>query len=211
MPPCVAMPNLTSREEVPPEMQIVSLPLDDAGARGVHVGDEVLVRGRVVTAAEPGLRHLLRHDVRAVRETCRGALLFHAGPVVTPDGRGGWRALAVSTASSMRAEPYQGAVLARYGLRGVIGKGGMGPATLAALRQLGAVYLHAAPGLAVARARCVRRVEAVHGLRDLGASDVLWVFELEDLPAVVSMDAHGETLHAARGAELAADDAAVHP
>jgi fumarate hydratase class I len=86
----------------------------------------------------------------------------------------------------------------------------MGPRTLAALRAHGAVYLHAAGGLAVVLARRVPRVYAVHGLAALGPTDALWEIELEAFPAVVTMDAHGDTLHAraAPAREAAAGPAA---
>ncbi len=103
-------------------------------------------------------------------------------------------------------EPWTADVIAAFGLRVVLGKGGMGPRTLAALRAHGAVYLHAGGGLAVTLARHVGKVHGVHGLDALGVTDALWEIELDDFPAVVTMDAHGDTLHAraepARGADL---------
>jgi fumarate hydratase class I len=176
--------------------RIVTLPLDEAGARALSAGDEVLVRGRVLTGREAAHRWLSRHDDPALRLLAKGALLYHCEPVAARDGAsGGWQVVAAAPASSARLEPYQAEVVERYGLRAVMGRGGMGPRTLAALRRHGAVYLHTASRLAVALARCVKRVEGVHLLPELGPADALWSLEVEDFPAIVTMDAHGESLH----------------
>jgi fumarate hydratase class I len=146
-----------------------------------------------------------------VRSLVEGSFVYHCGPVVAQDpATGGWRFVAAGPTASLRAEPWQAEVIARYGLRGVIGKGGMGPRTLAALREHGAVYLHAMGGLAVTLARRVTRVHGVHMLDELGVTEAIWDVEVKDFPAVVTMDAHGETLHA-RAAPAALDGPATGP
>jgi fumarate hydratase class I len=129
--------------------------------------------------------------------------------VVAQDPAGGWRFVAAGPTTSMREEPWQAEVIARYGVRGVIGKGGMGPRTLAALREHGAVYLHAVGGLAVTLARRVTRVHGVHMLDELGVTEAIWDVEVKDFPAVVTMDAHGDSLHAR--AEGPAEEPATGP
>jgi fumarate hydratase subunit beta len=174
----------------------LTLPIGEADARALAIGDEVLVNGRIITACAAAHRELLVEERPAVRAAAEGSLVYHCSPVVERAGRG-WRFLAAGPTPSLRQEPYEAEVLARYGLRGVIGQGGMGPRTAAALRCLGAVYLHAVRGLAVVLARHVSRVLAVHALGELGAADAIWEIEVEDFPAVVSMDARGRSLHAA--------------
>ncbi len=174
----------------------ITSPLDAARARSLRAGDEVVLRGRIVTARERAQRHLLRHDDRHARELLRGSLVFHCAPVMARDPRTGeWQVLAASPSPSMAVEPFQARLIARYGVAGAVGRGGMGGGTLGALRAHGAVYLHTVSGLAVALARCVRRVEEVHLLDRLGGADALWVLSVEDFPAVVTMDAHGDSLH----------------
>ena len=179
----------------------IDLPVAADRIRALRVGDEVLVSGRIVTAREAALRHLAeRPDFRA-RPLLEGRFVYHCGPVVAPaGGRGTWRFVAAGPSPSLPSEPWQAEVIARAGLRGVLGKGGMGPRTLAALREHGAVYLHVTGALAVTLARRVVRVHGVHLLDELGATDALWEVEVQDFPAVVSMDSHGETLHARGGA-----------
>jgi fumarate hydratase class I len=175
----------------------IELPVTAERIRELHVGDEVLVSGRLVTARDAAHRHLVRTLDPRVQALAAGRFVYHCGPVVAQDpASGGWRFVAAGPTTSLRAEPWQAEVIARYGLRGVIGKGGMGPRTLAALREHGAVYLHAMGGLAVTLARRVTRVHGVHLLDELGVTEAVWDVEVKDFPAVVTMDAHGETLHA---------------
>jgi fumarate hydratase subunit beta len=175
----------------------LTLPVDVEAIRELRVGEEVLVRGRIVTAREAAHRHLLEAVDPGLRRLVEGRALYHCGPVVAQDPASkAWRFVAAGPSASVRMEPYAADVIARYGVRALIGKGGMGARTLAALRAHGAVYLHAAGGLAVTLARRVVRVHGVHRLDELGVTEALWDVEVEELPAVVTMDAHGDTLHA---------------
>jgi fumarate hydratase class I len=177
----------------------LTLPLLEEEARALHVGDEVLVTGLVLTGRDAAHRHLAQRDEPRVRAVSDGALVYHCGPVVSRDARtGAWRFEAAAPTASVRSEPYQGDVLRRYGLRGAIGTGGMGLRTLEALREHGAVYLEVTGGTAVALARCVTRVAGVHLLEELGVAEAIWTVEVSGFPAVVSMDSHGESLRASR-------------
>ena len=184
----------------------IELPVSAERIRELRVGDEVLVSGRLVTGRDAAHRYLVRTLDERVKAALEGRFIYHCGPVVAQDpGTGGWRFVAAGPTTSMREEAWQAEVIARYGVRGVIGKGGMGPRTLAALREHGAVYLHAVGGLAVTLARRVVRVHGVHMLDELGVTEAIWDVEVAGFPAVVTMDAHGESLHAR--AEAAALDA----
>ncbi len=177
----------------------LTLPVGADAIRELHVGDEVLVCGRVVTAREPAHRRLARAVDPALRGLLEGRIVYHCGPVAVQDPASrAWRIVAAGPSTSVREEPWEADVISSYGLRGVMGKGGMGERTLAALRDHGAVYLHAVGGLAVTLARRVVRVHGVHLLDELGVAEALWDLELKDFPAVVTMDAHGESLHAQR-------------
>lgn len=184
--------------------KILSLPVSADAIRELHVGDEVLVSGRIITGRDAAHRYLVSHDDPEVRALAEGSLIYHCGPVVAQDpATQAWRFVAAGPTTSIRQEPYEADVIARYRLRGVIGKGGMGPRTLAALREHGAVYLHAVGGLAVTLARCVTRVERVLRLDELGVPEAIWCVVVKDFPAIVTMDSHGESLHARREAEAA--------
>jgi fumarate hydratase subunit beta len=175
----------------------LTLPIDEETVRSLHVGDEVLFSGRMVTARDAAHRHLVRGVDPVVKRLVEGRFIYHCGPVVAQDpATHAWRFVAAGPGTSMREEPFEAEVIARYGVRGVVGKGGMGPATLAALAAHGAVYLHAVGGLAVGLARRVVRVHGVHMLDALGVREAIWDIEVKDFPAIVTMDAHGESLHA---------------
>jgi fumarate hydratase class I len=123
----------------------------------------------------------------------RGGVLYHCGPVVAKKGDG-WTVTAAGPTTSIREEPYQADVLKRYGVRAVIGKGGMGAKTLAALQENGAVYLNGIGGAAQFYARRITRVDGV-SLMEFGTPEAMWHLELDEFPAIVTMDAHGNSLH----------------
>ena len=97
--------------------------------------------------------------------------------------------------TSIREEPYQHHVIGAYGVRAVIGKGGMGAKTLAALKLHGAVYLNAIGGAAQYYARTVKRVKGVYLLEEFGIPEAMWQLTVEGFMAIVTMDAHGNSLH----------------
>jgi len=105
-----------------------------------------------------------------------------------------WRVTAAGPTTSIREEPYQGEVIRRYGIRAVMGKGGMGAKTLAALKEHGAVYLNAIGGAAQFYARAIKGVDGV-SLLEFGTPEAMWHLTVEDFPAIVTMDAHGNSLH----------------
>jgi fumarate hydratase subunit beta len=175
----------------------LQLPAAEEAIRALHVGDEVRLSGRLCTGREAAHQHLARADDPKARALLAGRVLYHCSPVVVPDpATRAWRVVAAGPTESSRLEPWTPAVVAGYGLRGLLGKGGMGPATAEALRLHGAVYLHAPPDLAVTLARSVVKVHGVHLLDELGVAEAIWDLEVRGLPAIVTMDAHGENLHA---------------
>src|SRR5687767_11961087 len=178
-------------------------PISDEQIRSLRVGDVVLVSGRVYTGRDAVHAHLMKHEPPV---DLRGAVIYHCGPVVVKE-EGGWRVTAAGPTTSIREEPYQADIIARYGVRAVIGKGGMGAKTLAALKQNGAVYLNAIGGAAQFYARAIERVEDV-SLMEFGTPEAMWHLAVKDFPAIVTMDSHGNSLHkdleAESGKKLAA-------
>ena len=168
----------------------IATPLEDSTIRSLKVGDVVLVSGRMFTGRDAVHAHLMKHDPPV---DLRGAALYHCGPVVQKIGDG-WRVTAAGPTTSIREEPYQADVLRRYGVRAVIGKGGMGAKTLAALQETGAVYLNAVGGAAQFYSRTIEAVEGV-SLLEFGTPEAMWHLRVKDFPAIVTMDAHGNSLH----------------
>jgi fumarate hydratase, class I len=168
----------------------LTTPLDEAAVRALHVGDVVLLSGRLFTGRDAVHAHLMKHEPPT---DLRGAALYHCGPVVQKTGET-WRVTAAGPTTSIREEPYQADILRRYGVRAVIGKGGMGARTLDALKETGAVYLNAVGGAAQFYARTIEAVEGV-SLLEFGTPEAMWHLRVKDFPAIVTMDANGNSLH----------------
>jgi fumarate hydratase class I len=166
-------------------------PITEEQIRSLKVGDVVLVSGRMFTGRDAVHAYLMKHDPPV---DLRGSVLYHCGPVVVKEGDGSWRVTAAGPTTSIREEPYQAEILKRYGVRVVIGKGGMGAKTLAGLKESGAVYLNGVGGAAQFYARCIDRVTGV-SLLEFGTPEAMWHLDVTDFPAIVTMDAHGNSLH----------------
>jgi fumarate hydratase class I len=169
----------------------MTTPLDEATVRSLRVGDVVMVSGRAFTGRDAVHHYLMSHEPPV---DLRGSLVYHCGPVVKKLDDGRWTITAAGPTTSIREEPYQADIIGRYGIRAVMGKGGMGPKTLAGLQQHGAVYLNAVGGAAQFYARCIERVDGV-SLQEFGTPEAMWHLQLKEFPAIVTMDAHGNSLH----------------
>ena len=165
-------------------------PITEEQIRALKVGDVVLISGRVFTGRDAVHAYLMKHEPPV---DLNGGVLYHCGPVVVKEGSG-WRVTAAGPTTSIREEPYQAEIIKRYGVRVVMGKGGMGAKTLAGLKASGAVYLNGIGGAAQFYARCIERVDGV-SLMEFGTPEAMWHLEVKDFPAIVTMDAHGLSLH----------------
>jgi fumarate hydratase class I len=181
-------------------------PFTEDKIRALHVGDEVALTGVLFTGRDAVHKYLHEGGALPPAVNLRDGIIYHCGPVVLREATG-WRVVAAGPTTSSREEPYQAQIIERFGLRGVIGKGGMGARTLAACQASGCAYLHAVGGAAQVLAECIRRVREVHLLEKFGSPEAIWELEVEQFPVVVTMDAHGQSLHrdvfAASQAELA--------
>jgi fumarate hydratase class I len=169
----------------------LAAPINEEQIRALKVGDVVMISGEMFTGRDAVHTYLMNHDSPV---DLRGSVLYHCGPVVMKDN-GGYRITAAGPTTSIREEPYQGDIIKRYGVRAVIGKGGMGKRTLDAMQEAGAVYLNAIGGAAQYYARCIEKVLDVN-LLEFGIPEALWHLRVKDFPAIVTMDAHGNSLHA---------------
>jgi len=187
--PAIAMADQAGFQRTGREIALQA-PLTEEQMRSLKVGDVVLVSGRMFTGRDQVHAYLMKHDPPV---DMRGSVLYHCGPVVVKEGDG-WRVTAAGPTTSIREEPYQADVIKRYGVRAVIGKGGMGAKTLAALEEAGAVYLNGIGGAAQFYARTITGVEGV-SLMEFGTPEAMWHLTVKDFPAIVTMDAHGNSLH----------------
>ena len=176
---------LTGREVV------LRAPLSEEQVRGLKAGDVVLVNGEVFTGRDAVHAHLMKNPPPV---DMHGSVLYHCGPVMLKQGDT-WTVKAAGPTTSSREEPYQADIIKNYGVRAVIGKGGMGKKTLAAMKESGAVYLNAIGGAAQFYARRIDKVLGVH-LLEFGIPEAMWHLNVHDFVAIVTMDSHGNSLHA---------------
>src|SRR6266850_970670 len=185
----------------------LTTPVSEAAVRALKVGDEVTLRGTLFTGRDAVHKYLHEGGQLPEGVNLNQGILYHCGPVVVKDAEGNWKCVAAGPTTSSREEPYQWQIIRDFGLRGVIGKGGMGDKTLEACKRHGCVYLHGVGGAAQVLAQCVTRVRNVYFLEKFGAPEAIWEFEVENFPVTVTIDSHGNSLHkevlAASKAELA--------
>lgn len=166
-------------------------PITEEQVRALRVGDVVIIQGEMHTGRDALHKYLIDHDAPT---DLNGAVIYHCGPVMLKDEEG-WHVKAAGPTTSIREEPYQGDIIKKFGIRAVIGKGGMGKRTLAALQEHGAVYLNAIGGAAQYYAKCFKKVNGVDFM-EFGIPEAMWHLEVEGFAAIVTMDSHGNSLHA---------------
>ncbi len=175
-------------------MTEIKLPISPDDIRKLTAGDEVSITGVMITARDAAHKYLVETDGPEVKEILKDSMIYHCGPVVKKEGDT-YSFVAAGPTTSAREEPYEATVIETYGVRGVIGKGGMGAKTLEACGKHGSVYLSAVGGLASTLARSVVEVLDVHKLEEFGVPEAMWVIRVEKFPAIVTMDSHGKSLH----------------
>ncbi|HLJ12160.1 MAG TPA: FumA C-terminus/TtdB family hydratase beta subunit, partial [Planctomycetaceae bacterium] len=171
---------------------VLEAPISDEKVRSIKAGDVVVINGLVHTGRDALHHYLLHHDSPA---DLHGQVLYHCGPVIIKDDQGRWMVTGAGPTTSIREEPYQADIIGRFGIRAVIGKGGMGAKTLQGLKQHGAVYLNAIGGAAQYYADCIDRVEGVDLLDQLGVPEAMWHLRVNGFATICTMDAHGNSLH----------------
>jgi tartrate/fumarate subfamily iron-sulfur-dependent hydro-lyase beta chain len=189
-------------------MHELTLPLSDEAVRNLKVGDPVTLSGVMVTGRDAVHKWIIDTFVKktrqpqgddlavyeAIQPLLNGGAIYHCGPVVAGLESKDYRFVAAGPTTSIREEPYQGDVMHHFHIKGIIGKGGMGPKTLAACQEAPGVYLHAIGGAASLIAQTITRVLTVYKL-DFGVPEAMWVIDVKNFPAVVTMDSHGDSLH----------------
>jgi fumarate hydratase subunit beta len=189
-------------------MNDLSVPISDEQIRQLNVGDTVTISGTIITGRDAVHKWMIETFIRKTREPkgddlevyesiktiLAGGAIYHCGPIVAGLDSGDYRFVAAGPTTSIREEPYQGEVMRHFNAKAVIGKGGMGIKTLEACQEVPCVYLHAIGGAASLIAQSVKNVLGVHKL-DFGVPEAIWVIQVVDFPAVVTMDSHSHSLH----------------
>lgn len=188
-------------------MHRLTMPISDEEIEALRVGDQVSLTGVMTTARDAAHKFLVETYIRvaepreelelyaALKEILDGGAIYHCGPVVAQNEDGSWRFVAAGPTTSIREEVYEPEVIQHFNVKAVIGKGGMGPNTLKANQEHKAVYLSAIGGAASLIADSVKEVVTVYKKDEFGVPEAFWIIRVEDFPAVVTMDAHGRSIH----------------
>lgn len=190
-------------------MRKLRIPIQDDEIRDLRVGEPVALQGIMITGRDAVHTWMVDTFIKktrqpqgddfevyqAIKPILDGGVIYHCGPVVSGLDTRDYRFVAAGPTTSSREEPYQSDVMHHFNIKGVIGKGGMGPKTLLACQEVPGVYMHAVGGAASLIAQSVKKVLGVYKL-DFGVPEAMWVIDVEDFPVVVTMDSHGESLHA---------------
>jgi len=171
-------------------VKVLNTPISEEQIRLLKVGDTVIINGTIFTGRDAVHKYL--HEGGELDQIKNG-VLYHCGPVILKEN-GEYKTMAAGPTTSIREEPYQGDIINKFGLKAVIGKGGMGAKTLDACQKYGAVYLHAIGGAAQIYAQCVKKIPNVY-LEQFGSPEAVWEMQVEGFPAVVTMDSHRNSLH----------------
>lgn len=187
-------------------MTSLTIPISDEEIRALYAGDTVSLSGVMLTARDAAHKYMVENFIRTdqvpaseqemyekLKADLDGGVIYHCGPVVKKEN-GTWRFVAAGPTTSIREEVYEPEVIEHFNVKAIIGKGGMGPNTLKACQDYGAVYLQAVGGAASLIANSVVEVIDVYKM-EFGVPEAFWEIRVEDFPAVVTMDSHGRSLH----------------
>ncbi len=165
-------------------MIAIDTPLSAQAVGELNVGDQIVLNGTIFTARDIAHQFLLEEDFEPVR----GATIFHCGPVVRDNV-----VISAGPTTSARMNKFTPDLIAKYGVRAIIGKAGMDESVLKALAA-GAVYLAAVGGAAAVYAKHIK-VIGVDKL-EFGMPEAIWQFQVSDFPVMVAMDSHGRSIYA---------------
>src|SRR5438270_12407712 len=165
-------------------MTELKAPFTEEQVRHLKVGDSLEITGILFTGRDAVHKYLHEGGELPKGVNLSNGMLYHCGPVVIKDEQGRWKVTAAGPTTSIREEPYQGEIIKKFSLRGVIGKGGMGERTAAACKEHGCVYLHAIGGAAQVLAECITSVRNVYPMEKFGGPEASRALALQRFPAV---------------------------
>jgi fumarate hydratase subunit beta len=187
-------------------MAHISLPASSADIAQLKIGETVYLSGVILTARDAAHKYLVESFIKGtppaselalyekLKADLAGGAIYHCGPVVSKqDGR--YTFVSAGPTTSIREEVYEDLVIEHFGVKVIIGKGGMGARTLKACQQHQAAYLHAIGGAGTLIAASVEEVLDVYKLTEFGAPEAFWKIKVKDFPTVVTMDCHGASIH----------------
>ncbi len=172
-------------------------PLKEEDVRKLKIGDIVYLSGVIYT----GRDEVHIHAIELAKEgknppvDFKDMVLFHCGPVMQKDENGEWHVVAAGPTTSSRMNSLEPEFIERFGVKAIIGKGGMSEPTVEAMKKHGAVYLAMTGGAAALAAAAFKKVHGVEWF-EFGMPEAIWILEAEELgPLVVGIDSHGNSIY----------------
>ena len=165
--------------------------------RDLKLGETVFIAGPVITGRDEMHIRALEYDRegKEVPEDIRGSVIFHCGPIMKQNDQGNWYVIAAGPTTSARMNKLEPEMIERFGIRAIIGKGGMSDEVAEAMRKTGCVYLAATGGAAITLAEGLSKCNGCEWM-DLGMAEAMWRFDTDKLgPLIVAMDAEGNSLY----------------
>jgi fumarate hydratase subunit beta len=171
-------------------------PLSKSDVSKLNIGDSIFLSGTLVTARDQAHKRALQYDKegKALPLSLQGLALYHCGPIVA-EKKGEKTVVAAGPTTSSRMDLYEDQFIQKFGIRMIVGKGGMGEKTVKACEKFGAVYCSFTGGAALLAKKGIKRVRGVEW-SDLGMAEAMWIFDVERFgPVVVTIDSKGNSLH----------------
>jgi fumarate hydratase subunit beta len=175
----------------------LSIPLTEKDVKNLKLGDVVYLTGTIFTARDEAHIHALdaARTGKDVPVSFNGGAVYHCGPIMKKDDEGQWQVVAAGPTTSSRMNSLEPGFIEQFGVRAIIGKGGMSKPTVEAMKAHGCVYLSFTGGAAILAARGIKSVPDVHWY-ELGMPEALWILDCVRFgPVIVAIDAHGNSLY----------------
>ena len=175
----------------------LTLPLSEEGIRSLNLGDVVHLTGTFYTARDEAHKHALEYlaEGKQIPVDFTNSAVFHCGPIMKKTGQDTWELVAAGPTTSSRMNTLEPQFIEKFGIRAIIGKGGMSKPTVDAMQKFGCVYLALTGGAAILAARGITEVVGVHWY-ELGMPEALWILNGKNFgPLIVAIDAHGNSIY----------------
>lgn len=173
----------------------LQIPVDADIIKKLHVGDILVVSGKIFTARDEAHKKLLEMKTNSLPFNPSEMALFHCGPLMKKENDK-WQVISAGPTTSSRMDLFEDKFIAKFGTNLIIGKGGMGERTEKALQKHIGVYTSYTGGAGALAADRVEEVEGVHWLDELGMPEAVWIFKVKEFgPLVVSIDSHGNSIY----------------
>jgi L(+)-tartrate dehydratase beta subunit len=168
-------------------------PLSEEDVRMLRIGDTVTLDGIVFGIRDANMIRIFDHGI-APPVDWKGAALLHTAPNVKKVSPGKFEPICVGTTTSMRMDRFTEGLMRDYGVRAILGKGGLSDISAAAMQKYGGCYLTVTGGAAASETLQLEEIEAAYW-EDL-MPESIWQLRFNGFgPLIVGIDSHGGNLH----------------